>query len=280
MEDLGGKVAVITGAGSGIGAGVARACARARMDVAVVDIDAERAAAVASEVRDRGRRAESFAVDVSDFGAVEALATSVFERFGGCHLLHNNAGVCPVGRAWDHTPEEWQHVVGVNLIGVVNGVTAFAPRLVEQGEEAHIVNTASAAALRFVPSSALYNTTKFAVLGYTESVRHDLAPYGIGVSALCPGGVDTNIGDTLHGTVGPRRDEAEVGALLTELTTVDPSHVTVITPDQAAALVLEGVRNNSAYIVTHPGSRAEVAARAAAIDAAYAAQQQHHPELP
>jgi NAD(P)-dependent dehydrogenase (short-subunit alcohol dehydrogenase family) len=280
MQQLDGKVAVITGAGSGIGASVARACAHEGMDVAVVDIDGDRAAAVASEIHDRGRQAESFVVDVSDFGAVDALAASVFERFGGCHLLHNNAGVCPVGRAWDHSAEEWRHVVGINLIGVVNGVTAFAPRLVEQGEEAHVVNTASAAALRFVPSSALYNTTKFAVLGYTESVRHDLAPYGIGVSALCPGGVDTNISETLHGTVGPRRDEAEVGALLTELATVDPSHVTVITPDQAAALVLEGVRNNDAYIITHPGSRAAVAARATDIDSAYAAQAAQHPELP
>jgi NAD(P)-dependent dehydrogenase (short-subunit alcohol dehydrogenase family) len=280
MEDLGGKVAVITGAGSGIGAGVARACARAGMDVAVVDIDTERAAAVASDVREHGRRVESFAVDVGDFGAVEALAASVFERFGGCHLLHNNAGVCPVGRAWDHSPEEWRHVVSVNLLGVVNGVTAFAPRLIEQGEQAHIVNTASAAALRFVPSSALYNTTKFAVLGYTESARNDLAPHGIGVSALCPGGVDTNISESLHGTVGPRRDEAEVGALLTELVTVDVSHVTMITPDQVAALVLEGVRNNDAYIITHPGSRDAVAARAADIDAAYATQQRRHPGLP
>jgi NAD(P)-dependent dehydrogenase (short-subunit alcohol dehydrogenase family) len=280
MRELDGKTAVVTGAGSGIGAAVARACAVAGMHVAVVDVDADRAAAVTSEIRGNGRRAESFAVDVSDFDAVEALAASVFERFGACHLLHNNAGVCPVGRAWDHSPEEWRHVVGVNLIGVVNGATAFAPRLVAQGEEAHVVNTASAAALRFVPASALYNATKFAVLGYTESLRHDLAPHRIGVSALCPGGVDTNIGDTLHGTVGPRRNEAEVGALLTELATVDATHITVITPDQVAALVLEGVRNNDAYIITHPGSRAAVAARAADIDAAFGAQAERHPDLP
>ena len=280
MRDLDGKVAVITGAGSGIGAGVARACADAGMDVAVVDLDVERAAAVASGIRDRGGRAESFSVDVSDQEAVETLAASVFERFGGCHLLHNNAGVCPVGRAWDHSAAEWQHVVGVNLMGVVNGATAFAPRLIEQGGEAHVVNTASAAALRFVPASALYNTTKFAVLGYTESLRYELAPHGIGVSALCPGGVDTNIADTLHGTVGPRRDEADVGVLLAELTTVDVSHITMITPDQVGALVLEGVRNDDAYIVTHPGSRADVAARAESIDAAYAAQRERHPELP
>jgi NAD(P)-dependent dehydrogenase (short-subunit alcohol dehydrogenase family) len=250
------------------------------MNVAVVDINGDRAAAVASDVAGSGPRAVPFAVDVSSLEAVEALAVSVFDRFAGCHLLHNNAGVCPVGRAWDHSPEEWRHVVGVNLMGVVNGVTAFVPRFIEQGAEAHVVNTASASALRYVPSSALYNATKFGVLGYTESLRHDLAPHGIGVSALCPGGVDSNIGETLHGTVGPRRGEDEVNALLAELGTVDPAHVTVITADQAGALVLEGVRKNDAYIITHPGSRAAVAARAAAIDDAYAAQHTRHPELP
>jgi NAD(P)-dependent dehydrogenase (short-subunit alcohol dehydrogenase family) len=280
MRHLEGKIAVITGAGSGIGAGVARACAAAGMDVAVVDVNPERAAEVAAGLALPGRRAESFATDVSEREAVDTLAESVFERFGGCHLLHNNAGVSPLGRAWDHSPEEWRYVVGVNLMGVVNGVSAFVPRLIEQGEEAHVVNTASAAALRYTSAHALYTATKFAVLGYTECLRSELAPHAIGVSALCPGGVDTNIGETLHGVAGVRRSDEDVAALLADLYNIDAAHTTVITPDQVGAVVIEAVRNNDAYIVTHPGSRAAVAERARALDDAYAAQRERHPELP
>jgi NAD(P)-dependent dehydrogenase (short-subunit alcohol dehydrogenase family) len=280
VKDLAGKVAVVTGAGSGIGAGVARACAGAGMDVAVVDIDGARAGAIAAELAGHGTRSIPYVVDVKNGDAVADLASEVFRALGGCHLLHNNAGLCPMGRAWDHSPEEWDHVLGVNLVGVVNGVHAFVPRMIEQGDEAHVVNTASAAALRFVPSSALYNATKFAVLGYTESLRNDLAPYDIGVSALCPGGVESNIGDTLHGTVGPRRADDEVAALLGAFEVVDVAHTALISGDVAGDLVLEGVRNNDAYVITHPGSRAAVDERAHVIDTAYGVQRERHPELP
>jgi NAD(P)-dependent dehydrogenase (short-subunit alcohol dehydrogenase family) len=280
MEQLEGKIAVVTGAGSGIGAGVARACAAAGMSVAVVDVDSARAAAVAAALEADGCRTAPFTVDVSDADAVLALAAEVFARFGGCHLLHNNAGLCPLGRGWEHSAEEWRYVIGVNLLGVVHGVRAFVPRLLEQGEDAHIVNTASAAALRYVPSSTLYNTTKFGVVGLTENLREELAPHRIGVSALCPGGVATNIADTMRGAVGPQRSDDQVMALLGQLATVDASHTTVITPDQAGALVLDGVRNNDAYIITHPGSHPAVAERHAQIEAAYVAQRQRHPELP
>jgi NAD(P)-dependent dehydrogenase (short-subunit alcohol dehydrogenase family) len=280
MERLTGKVAVITGAGSGIGAGMARACAVAGMAVAVVDVNKDRASTVAEELTANGTRAVAFAVDVRDAEAVDVLAADVFDQFGGCHLLHNNAGLCPLGRSWDHSAAEWQHVLGVNLMGVVNGVNAFVPRLLDQAEEAHIVNTASAAALRYVPSEALYNATKFAVLGLTESLRDELVPYSIGVSALVPGGVATNIADSMRGAGGAIRSEEEVGALLGRLLTVDAPHVTIITADQAASLVLEAVRNNDAYIITHPGSLPAVAERHAGIEAAYRTQRQQHPELP
>jgi NAD(P)-dependent dehydrogenase (short-subunit alcohol dehydrogenase family) len=250
------------------------------MHVAVVDVNAERAAEVAAGLALPGRRAESFMTDVSEREAVEALATAVFEEFGGCHLLHNNAGVSPLGRAWSHSAEEWRRVVGVNLMGVVNGVSVFVPRLIEQGEEAHVVNTASAAALRYTSAHAMYAATKFGVLGYTECLRAELAPHRIGVSVLCPGGVDTNISDTIRGVAGAQRSDEDMAELLDDLYNVDTAHVTVITPDQVGAVVVEAVRNNDAYIVTHPGSRAAVEERARAIDDAYAAQRERHPELP
>jgi NAD(P)-dependent dehydrogenase (short-subunit alcohol dehydrogenase family) len=280
MHDFDGKVAVITGGGSGIGAALARACANEGMLVAVVDVHEQRARdTVASITTDQ--RVEPFAVDVRDPGAVEALAGMVFEELGGCHLLCNNAGISPLGAVWEYLFAEWQNTVAINLFGVVNGVNAFVPRLIEQGTEAHIVNTASAAALRYVPSSALYNTTKFAVLGLTECLRGELAPFSIGVSALCPGGVATNIGDTAAGTSGNERSQDQMMDAITKLVDgVDGSHTAVIEPDQVATLVLEGVRENAPYIITHPGSRPAVAARAKAIDDAYATQHARHPELP
>ena len=189
MDDFSGKVAVITGGGSGIGAGVARACASAGMRVGVVDLGAERAESVAKELRDAGADAEPFAVDVSDAAAVDKLADDVFSRFGGVHLLHNNAGVLTYGRSWEHSDDEWRRVIGVNVLGAVHGANSFVPRMIEQHEPAHIVNTASSAALRYVPATALYNTTKFAVLGFSECLREELAPHGIGVSVLCPGAI-------------------------------------------------------------------------------------------
>jgi NAD(P)-dependent dehydrogenase (short-subunit alcohol dehydrogenase family) len=280
MRELEGKVAVVTGGGSGIGAAVGKACHAEGMTVAVVDIDRQRAFAVADEMDETGERSAAFGVDVADAHAVDVLAAEVFARFGGCHLLHNNAGLCPMGRAWDHSAEEWQHVVGVNLLGVAHGVNAFVPRMLDQGTEAHIVNTASAAALRHIPSSALYNATKFGVLALTESLRADLAPHGIGVSALCPGGVATNIADSMRGTIDRPRSDEEVAALLGEFASVDAAHITVITPERVGELVLEGVRDNAAYIITHPGSLEAVSARHAGIQAAYRSQHDRYPELP
>ena len=281
MQAVTGKVAVVTGGGSGIGAAIARACADAGMAVAVVDIDESRARETATAITDAGGRAEAYAVDVRDPDALVALADRVFDTFGACHLLCNNAGVCPLGSAWDHSFAEWQNTVAINVFGVVNGVNAFVPRMIAQAEEAHIVNTASAAALVYVPASALYNMTKAAVLSLTEGLREELAPFGIGVSALCPGGVITNIGDTAAGTVGTRNTPEQLEAAFTQLRDgVDEAHVTVIAPDDVGALVLEGVRENAPYIITHPGSQARAAERAERIERAYTKQRARHPELP
>ena len=185
-----------------------------------------------------------------------------------------------MGYSWEHTNEEWRHVVGINLLGVVNGVNAFVPRLLDQGGPAHIVNTASADALRYAPSTALYKASKFAVLGFTETLRYELAPHGIGVSALCPAGVATNLFDTMYGTVGTPRPAEQVFERLGALDVTDESHRTIITPEQVAELVLEGVRNDELYIITHPGSAPAVADRHAAIESAYRTQHERHPELP
>src|SRR6478736_3674036 len=129
LQELDGKVAVITGGGSGIGASLARACAAEGMTVVVADVNEERAADIAAELPDG--RASARAVDVADAAAVEALADFAFATHGAVHLLCNNAGVSPVGRVWDYTDDEWQTLLGVNLRGVANGIRSFVPRMIE-----------------------------------------------------------------------------------------------------------------------------------------------------
>jgi NAD(P)-dependent dehydrogenase (short-subunit alcohol dehydrogenase family) len=243
-------------------------------------VDPERASAVASQLTSSGAESIAMTVDVTKPEEIESLAETVFSRLGGCHLLHNNAGLCPFGRSWDHTGAEWRQVLDVNLMGAVYAINTFVPRLLEQGTEAHIVNTVSAAALRHVPSESLYNTSKFALLGLTESLQRELARYGIGVSALLPGGVQTNISESMRRTSGHIRTDNQLDALLAELMTVDTAHITTITPEDVGKLVVEGVRNNEPYIITHPGSQDAVRERHAAIEHAYQIQRRRHPELP
>lgn len=193
MTKMTGQVAVITGAGSGIGRSTALLAAREGAIVHVVDRDAERAAEVAAEIREAGGEAWEHAVDVADAAAVERLAEEVFSRHAAVHLLMNNAGIGHAGPV-DATPlEDWRALIEVNLMGVVHGVHAFVPRLLAQGAPSHIVNTASLAGLfpnaRLVP----YTTTKYAVVGLSESLNAELSPRGIRVTALCPGFIDTRI---------------------------------------------------------------------------------------
>ena len=194
LEELDGKVAVITGGGSGIGAALARACTAAGMQVVVVDVNQERATAVAAELPNG--TATAHAVDVSDAAGVQALADFAFDTFGAVHLLCNNAGVSPAGRVWDFTDDEWQWLLGVNVRGVANGLRSFVPRMIAQGQ-GHIVNTGSGASFVATPRLGPYCATKHAIVGLSEALRYELDGTGIGVSVLVPAGVNTNIGDSM-----------------------------------------------------------------------------------
>src|SRR4029077_17222703 len=162
LQELDGKVAVITGGVSGIGASLAEACAAEGMRVVVADINGDRADAVASELpRDT---AAYKPVDVSGAAQVQELADFAFDTFGAVHLLCNNAGVSPAGRVWDFTDEDYRWLVGVNLFGVMNGLRSFVPRMIEQGE-GHIVNTGSGASFVATPRLGPYCATKHAIVG-------------------------------------------------------------------------------------------------------------------
>ncbi|MFJ8138735.1 SDR family oxidoreductase [Streptomyces sp. NPDC096013] len=198
-ERFGGQLVLVTGAGSGIGRATAFAFAESGARVVAVDRDAESAARTAELARLIGApEAWAETVDVSDEQAMEKLAEKVAAEYGVVDVLVNNAGIGLSGSFFDTTPEDWKKVLDVNLWGVIHGCRLFGKQMAERGQGGHIVNTASAAA--FQPSKALpaYSTSKAAVLMLSECLRAELSGQGIGVSAICPGLVNTNITFTAH----------------------------------------------------------------------------------
>ena len=193
MDELTGRVAVVTGGASGIGLAMAERFAAEGMRLAIADIEQDALDAAAKQLGDSGAEVLAVRTDVSQAEEVDELAARVRERFGGFHVVCNNAGVGGHGfLSWDGPVSEWQWVLGVNLWGVINGIRAFVPSLVEQNE-GHVVNTASLAGLTTIPFMAPYSATKHAVLAISEALFHELAILGSGVkvSVLCPGFVKT-----------------------------------------------------------------------------------------
>src|SRR5918992_1944896 len=210
-NDFSGRVAVVTGAGSGIGRSTALLLARLGATVHAADLDEQAVAAVVAEIEAAGGRGMAHFVDVSDPASVEALAERVFEADGAVDVLHNNAGVGHAGPVDETTLEDWQRVIGVNLMGVVHGIHYFVPRMLRQGRPAHVVNTASLAGLVAVAGLGPYATSKHAVVGLSESLNAELAPRGIHVSAICPGFINTPIVDDalLDGELDRQRDRIQ-----------------------------------------------------------------------
>ncbi|WP_405949204.1 SDR family oxidoreductase [Streptomyces prunicolor] len=199
VQRFGGQLVLVTGAGSGIGRATAFAFAESGARVVAVDRDSESAARTAELARLIGApEAWAETVDVSDEQAMEKLASKVAAEYGVVDVLVNNAGIGLSGSFFDTTPEDWKKVLDVNLWGVIHGCRLFGKQMADRGQGGHIVNTASAAA--FQPSKALpaYSTSKAAVLMLSECLRAELSDQGIGVSAICPGLVNTNITSTAH----------------------------------------------------------------------------------
>ncbi len=194
MESVQGKVAVITGGGSGIGLAMATRFASEGMKVVLADIEKDALDAAVAGLAATGAEAIGVPTDVADGAAVEALRDAAVDRFGTVHLLCNNAGVGTGGLSWNQSVADWEWVLGVNLWGVVHGIRAFMPILLEQGE-GHVVNTASMAGLSSPPMMAIYNVSKHAVVTLSETMFGELAMIEspVGVSVLCPGWVNTRI---------------------------------------------------------------------------------------
>jgi NAD(P)-dependent dehydrogenase (short-subunit alcohol dehydrogenase family) len=238
-------VAVVTGGGSGIGRALVEVFAREGMNVVVADIDEAAAAATAKVVRERGRQALAVRTDVSDLASVQALAERAWQAFGKAHLLCNNAGVALWGGLEQATHRDWQWVLGVNLWGVIHGLEAFLPRMIAQREGGHVVNTASMAGLIASQGLGIYNTSKYAVVGLSETLVKDLRAYGIGVSVLCPMGVSTRIRESARHRPPELRNDRAPSAEPVEL--IGRS----LAPEAVAEMVLAAVRENRLYVITH-----------------------------
>ena len=205
MKDLAGKVAVITGAAGGIGAALALECAGAGMDIALADLDEVGMRAVAEKISALGRRSICVRTDVRNADAVQALLDRTLAELGSCHVVINNAGVFSAVPLIDTSAAQFQRVIDINIVGVVNGSRIFGKHFAQQGA-GHIVNTASAAGLFPVPGMSAYSLSKFAVVAFSLQLRWEIAGQGVGVTVLCPGTVNTPI-VTREG-VGFKADEA------------------------------------------------------------------------
>lgn len=195
MKQFSERTAVITGAASGIGLELARRAAAEGMNLVLVDIEFGRLETAATTLALPTERVLLQKADVSQEADIAALADAAFSRFGGVHLLCNNAGVGLTRVTWEHSTADWQWVLGVNLWSVIHGIQHFLPRMLEQGDEGHIVNTSSVAGLLSTPGMAAYNVSKHGVVTLSETLYGELlaAKAKVGVSVLCPAWVPTGI---------------------------------------------------------------------------------------
>ena len=258
MKDVKDKVAVVTGAASGIGRGMAETFVAAGMKVVLSDIESGALEATTRALRDAGADVHAVHTDVSRAEQVEELAKQTLSKYGAVHVLCNNAGIATGiggGASWKSSLNDWHWIMGVNLMGVVHGIRSFLPLMIEQDTEAHIVNTASLAGL--IPSSALYGTTKFAVVGLSESTYLELQRDGYKpkMSVLCPGFVDTNIVDSERNRPAeyadqtPRQMRPDAEAFRKWFSELLKNS---LSPREVGKQVLAAIREERFYILTHP----------------------------
>lgn len=265
MKNVEGKVAFITGGASGMGLGMARAFAKAGMKVMIADIEAEPAQRAVDELKGKGLDAASVQVDVRKLESVQAAADQTIKTFGKVHVISNNAGVAVGGYSETCNMRNWQWVVDVNLWGVVYGLQAFVPHILEQDEGGHVTSTASMAGMVGLRGAGPYNATKFAVVGMMETFAADHRKHNIDASVLCPGIVATNIGES-----GRNRPEEYGGAVKpSDKDSTAEMLAQGLDPDIVGDLVLEAIREKQFYIFTDPSLRHLIETRCSRIIAGY-----------
>ncbi|MBW2426801.1 MAG: SDR family NAD(P)-dependent oxidoreductase [Deltaproteobacteria bacterium] len=253
LQEFEGKVAVVTGAASGIGRALVARFVDEGMKVVLADVEGGALREVAGGFESRGADVFAMRVDVSQAEDLSALAEATLERFGGVHVVCNNAGVFAGGLSWEAPASDWEWVLGVNTFGVLHGIRAFVPILLEQNEPAHVVNTVSMAGLITMPLSGPYTMSKHAALCLSETLYHELRmrQSPVGVSALCPELVDTAIGRSDRNrpahlkrpevAASPERDLVEEAIRTSTAGGVDPARM--------ADRVVEGIREDRFYLL-------------------------------
>ncbi len=260
MDDLTGRVAVVTGGGSGIGRGLSLGLAAEGMTVAIADVRAASAESVVAEVESAGGRAFAVGVDVTSAPSLAAAAEEIVGRAGGVNLLCANAGVLArIGPLDAHTALDWEYTLSVNVLGVVKTVDAFLPALRASAPDAHILTTASLGGLVTEVRAPIgaYTASKYACVGYSEMLRAELAGHGIGVSVLCPGVVASN----LMGTSAENRPDAFGEQAAPQLTPErggdDAARLAgfAMAAEDVAPIVVRAIRANRLHVITHPQTR-------------------------
>jgi NAD(P)-dependent dehydrogenase (short-subunit alcohol dehydrogenase family) len=265
VDDVRGKVAVVTGGASGIGKAMATRLAAEGMHVVIADIEAPVLEATADELGVVGVR-----TDVADADSVLALRDTVLDRFGAVHVVCNNAGVGGGGQIKDLTLKDWKWVIDVSLWGVIHGIHAFLPQLLANEDGGHIVNTASVAGLVSSPGLGPYNAAKYGVVAISETLALELAAEGskVGVSVLCPGLVRTNIFTSQRNRPQDLRNETKkTSARSANQDIADALLARGIDPSVAADRVFDAIRSGRLYVLTHPEYVAQIGERFARIDA-------------
>ena len=256
MQELRGRVAVVTGGASGIGRGMAQAFAAEGMQLVLADIEAAPLERAVAELVREGAEVVGEICDVSDPASVDALRDRALDRFGAVHVLCNNAGVAGSSPAplWEAPLDEWQWVMGVNVMGVVHGYRSFVPVMIEQRAPGHVVNTASMAGL--IHGAGIYGMTKHAVVALSEGLFSQLRGLGhpIGVSVLCPGWVRTNIMESERNRPEAPRPAPGAGAGQFEaMRKILAGFVQGgLDPVEVGRLVAKAIREERFYVLTHP----------------------------
>jgi len=273
IEDLRGRVAVVTGGGSGIGRGIALTLGAEGMTVAVLDVQEAKATDVAGEILASGGRALGIGVDVTSETSLASAAEEIVTTVGGVNLLCANAGVLArVGPLANHTIADWEYTLSVNVLGIVRTVDAILPALRTRAPEAHIVTTASLGGLVSdvgAPMGA-YVASKYACVGYSEMLRAELAREGIGVSVLCPAVVASNLLDTSTAN-RPRsfgeQAPVEIGVPAADAQSAGP-HLALrhaIPAEDVGPILIRAIRANRFHVLTHPHAKPLVDARFRAV---------------